>query len=173
MMSNDGDEYAEMRPFRSEAIRDALLSALRDEPMERARRKRRLYGVWGGLSALVVMLGVTAGAVILDATRISNTELVHCLSSATRNPDGSYPGSQATISTGTGEGRVEDALELCSQMWEQGVLNDGFDPDRPTNSPGTAPPALQVCVMPDGSAAVVPGPTSAVCSMIGLAPLDG
>ena len=56
-------------------------------------------------------------------------------------------------------------------MWEQGVLNDGYDPLKPTNPPGTVPAGLQVCVMKDGSAAVVPGTSKNLCQAIGLAPL--
>ena len=98
---------------------------------------------------------------------------MHCLSSASRNADGSYPGSQATIASESGEGRVEDATALCTQMWQQGVLHGDFEPGQASNPPGTVPAHLQVCVMPDGSAAVVPGESEGVCQAIGLAPLRG
>ena len=57
-------------------------------------------------------------------------------------------------------------------MWEQGVLADGFEPTTPANEPGVVP-ELQVCVMRDGSAAVVPGESANVCQIVGLAPLVG
>ncbi len=104
---------------------------------------------------------------------MTDKTIVHCLSSAIRGPNGTYPGSSATIADGAGPGRVDDAIALCSQMWQQGVLSGTVDPTAPTQTPGniTVPP-LQVCVMRDGTAAVVPSENPSVCQSLGLAPLE-
>lgn len=171
MRDDESPEIPEMRPARTAAIRDLLLDSLRTDPSVRARRTRRRVLLWSGVGAVVIGGGVTAGAILVGSAPVSNTELVHCLSSATQNADGTYPGSQATVATPSGQGRVHDALELCTQLWLQGVLDEDFDPSATSNRPGTVPSELQVCVMRDGSAAVVPGDAPTVCQRIGLAPL--
>jgi hypothetical protein len=170
MNRNEIPEDVAMNPERVNAMREVLLLAIQDEPQLRARRIRRRIAILAGVGILVTGGAVTAGVMVLQSSQVSNTELVHCLSSTDRNPDGTYPGSQATIASGEGPGRVDDALALCTQMWQQGVLQKGFEPTEPNNSPGTLP-TLQLCVMGDGSAAVVPSDTPSICQTIGLAPL--
>ncbi len=161
----------EMRPERDAAIRAMLVEHVRADPAVRAtRRRRRLLG-WGGIGVLALGAAVTAGAVMLQPAEVSTQEIVFCLSAAERNADGSYPGSGATIASSDGQGRVDDAMELCTMMWEQGVFEVSFDPTAATNPPGRVPEELQACVMPDGSAAIVPSANESVCQAIGLAPL--
>lgn len=166
------NEPSSERPSpRDVATRAMLLDHVRAEPVRRAREfRRRLIG-WSSAGVLVLGVAATAGAMLMPPADVSNTELVHCLSAAERNADGSYPGSAATISSPSGEGRVADATAMCTLMWEQGVLDDGFDPTAASNPPGRVPDELQVCVMDDGSAAVVPSPNESVCAALGLAPL--
>lgn len=165
-------EVPGMRHARDRAIQSLLLENISVEPFVRARRQRRRIVVWGSIGAVVVAGTVTAGAVIQQAASVSNQEIVHCLDSSELGPNGSYSGASATVAHPSGNGRVHDAVALCTQMWKQGVLNGGYDPLDPTNPSGTVPAALQVCVMKDGSAAVVPSPAEDVCQAIGLAPLD-
>lgn len=161
----------EMRPERDAAIRAMLVEHVRADPAVRAKRRRRRLLGWSGVGVLALGAAATAGAVLLNPSEVSTNEFVFCLSAAERNADGSYPGSAATVSAPGGEGRVADAMELCTLMWEQGVLADTFDPTAATNPPGRVPDELQACVMPDGSAAIVPSPNESVCQAIGLAPL--
>lgn len=102
---------------------------------------------------------------------MSETAIVHCYSSTIPNAYGAYPGSSAIIADNNGRGQSREALALCTAMWEQGALAEGFDPITPTNVPGIVP-EVRVCVMRDGSAAVVPGESSRVCQTVGLAPLE-
>lgn len=161
----------QMTPERDAAIRAMLVEHVRDDPAVRAKRRRRRLLGWSGIGVLAIGAAATAGAVLLTPTSVSTHDFVYCLSAPERNADGSYPGSAATISSPGGEGRVADAMELCTMMWEQGVLSDTFDPTAATNPPGRVPDELQSCVMPDGSAAIVPSPNESVCQAIGLAPL--
>lgn len=158
-----------MTEERTEAIRQLLAQHIREEPELRRRRLRRRALVWGGVG-LVLAGGLTTGAAVLfGSSPVTNTTIVHCLSSPTRNADGSLPGSSASISDGAGPGAVRDALALCTEMWRQGVLSDGVNPTSPTQHPGVVPPVLQVCVLKDGSAAVVPSESGTVCQSLGLA----
>ena len=161
----------EMSEPRTQAIRELLAARIRDEPAIRRRRLRRRIALWCS-AGLVGGAALTTGAAILfGSAPVTDKTIVHCLSDTTRGADGTYPGSSATIADGNGPGRVDDALALCAQMWEQGVLSPTIDPTAPTHSPGTVPP-LQVCVMRDGTAAVVPSSNDSVCQSLGMASLD-
>ncbi|MDN4611076.1 hypothetical protein [Arthrobacter burdickii] len=71
---------------------------------------------------------------------------------------------------------IEDPVGLCSDMWAQNALDpeDEFgaaDPgDYDPSGSHPVPNLLTVCVMDDGRAAVIPGP-STVCQDLGLAEL--
>jgi hypothetical protein len=158
-------------PPRDDAIRGLLLDVIEAEPAARQRRIRRRWAVWGGVGVLIAAsVGVGAG-VVVKARSVSNTSIVHCLSSAHEGLGGKYADASATLAQSSGEPRVTDAVSLCTQMWQQGVLEPGYDPTATSNPPGTVPAHLTVCVMKDGSAAVVPGDGRDLCQSIGLAPL--
>ncbi|MFB9308793.1 hypothetical protein BJY17_001741 [Agromyces hippuratus] len=162
----------EMRPDRAAAIRAMLIDHVRTEPVAQAKRRRRRVLGWSGVGVLAIGVAATAGAVLLQPTAVSNTEVVLCMTEAERGADGSYPGSAATIASPSGAGRVADAVGICTLMWQQGVLDEAFDPTAASNPPGRAPDELRGCVMADGSAAVVPSSNASICAALGLAPLD-
>ena len=162
----------EMTEARTEAIRDLLAQTIRDEPELRRRRTRRRLLVWGGIGLLTVGGLSTAGSVLFREAAITDQSIVQCFSSTVPNPDGSFPGSGATVATKDGPGRVDDALALCTEMWRQGVLSPGFDPVAPPQEPDeTRIPDLQVCVMRDGIAAVVPSDDASICQSLGMSDL--
>ena len=166
------DHDPKMDPERANALRDLLMKQLREEPQRKVRRTRRRI-VIGSFAGLLVVTGAATGAtVILNSVPVSNTTVVHCFSSTDAETDGSYPGSSATIAHGTGPGRVSDALDLCTQMWREGVLSGNSSPTAPTHAPGIVPSVLQVCVLRDGSAAVIPSDNESICISLGLAPLE-
>lgn len=63
--ANPPDRGPEMRLERDAAIRAMLVERVRDEPMVRARRRRRLALAWGVLGVLVLGAAATAGALLL------------------------------------------------------------------------------------------------------------
>lgn len=161
----------QMSPARVAAIRTMLLQHVQTEPAA-ARARRRLRWIWAGVGGLAICGVAAAGATaVLQAQDVSNETVVHCASSTALNQDGSFPGSAATIATDDEQGRVADAKALCVQMWEAGVLEPAVDPRAPALPPGEAPADLQVCVMKDGSAAVVPSANPGICPSLGLASL--
>ena len=161
----------EMSVERTQAIRELLAQRIRDEPAVRRTRRRRRIVLWSSVGLVGAATLTTAAAIVFGSAPVTDTTIVHCLSSTTRGADGSYPGSSATIADRDGPGRVDDARALCAQMWEQGVLSPTVEPTAPTQSPGTVPP-LQVCVMRDGTAAVVPSNNASVCQSLGMASLE-
>ncbi len=167
------ENLPEMSEARTQAIRDQLADCIRNEPSLRQKRIKRRVMLWGSIGLLAAGATATGASVLLDAANVSDKSIVHCLSSASRGANGEYPGSSATIAEDFGPGYVEDAIALCEQMWEQGVLDPNVNPTAPVQDGinGIAP-LLQVCVMRDGTAAVVPSDTPAVCQTIGLAPVE-
>lgn len=163
----------EMSEARTQAMRELLSERIRSEPAIKRRRFRQRIAVWGSVGLFTVGVASTGAAILFGVTPVTDKTIVHCLSSTTRGPNGTYPGSSATIADGVGSGRVDDALALCGQMWKQGVLSSTVDPTAPTQSPGDViVPPLQVCVMRDGTAAVVPSENPSVCQSLGMAPLE-
>ncbi|MFF2271541.1 hypothetical protein ACFVTX_04670 [Agromyces sp. NPDC058136] len=157
----------EMRPERADAIRAMLLEHVRTEPAVRARARRNRIIGWGGLGVLAVGAVATAGSMLLAPQPVTETRMVHCLSAAERNPDGSYPSSGAAMAEG--DGITDDPIELCTMMWEQGLFEPDYDPAAVSNPPGHVPEELQLCVMDDGAAAVVPSSNESICAALGMA----
>lgn len=163
----------EMDPNRDAAIRAMLLHEIRQEPSRRGARKRRIWWIAGGISLAVAGVGATAGGIVLEAQRASNAQYVFCLESETRAADGSFPGAVgATLASTDGHGRVDDAVELCSQMWLEGFFEPDYDPLATSNPGGHVPEHFEVCVMADGAAAVVPSDKPTICNRLGMAPLQ-
>lgn len=155
----------------ADGLRQILMKHIAEEPERRFRRNRRRLALWGG-SALLVLGGAgIAGAAVLEAQTVSNAGYVTCMASPERGPNGSYPGITASIAHNNGPGRVDDAMALCRGMWSDGLFEPGYDELAIDNPPGRVPEEFQVCVMKDGSAAVVPSNNEAVCGTIGLASL--
>lgn len=161
-----------MTEARTDAIRDLLAENIRDEPEFRRRRTRRRLLVWGGIGLVTIGGLSTAGSVLLRDAPVTDQSIVQCFSSTVANADGTFPGSGATVATKDGPGRVDDALALCTEMWRHGVLSGNFDPTAATYAPEeTEVPALQVCVMRDGTAAVVPSEEAGICQALGMSAL--
>ncbi|MET4582961.1 hypothetical protein ABIE21_002471 [Conyzicola nivalis] len=161
-----------MTEVRTDAIRGLLAETIRDEPEFRRRRIRRRLLIWGGVGLITIGGLSTAGSVLFGDAPLTDQSIVQCFSSTVPNADGTFPGSGATVATKDGPGRVDDALALCSEMWRHGILSSGYDPTAATYAPEeTEVPALQVCVMRDGTAAVVPSEDAAICQALGMSAL--
>jgi hypothetical protein len=166
----DRDDMPDMTAARTDAIRDALMTQIRTEAERKRHRIRRRFALWGGIGILVIGGAATAATAVVSSQHVTNKDGVYCFASAERGANGQYDMSGATMyDPEAGGGRVENALELCRTMWRQGVFNKDHDPLAATGAPGQVPEQLQVCVMSDGTAAVVPG-RPGVCQAVGLAP---
>ena len=158
------------RRERTDAIRDALLDHVRTARERRRRTLRRRVAVWGGVGLIVVGGTATAAAAIVQAQRVTNADIVYCLASPHRGADGEFRYAAATLYRGSGDAvTMSDPVSVCRDMWRRGALDSTTD--QLAVDPGThaVPARLQVCVMDDGSPAVVPG-RPGVCQTAGLAP---
>lgn len=118
-------------------------------------------------AGLLVVSSAVAGVVLIESRQVSETVVVHCLETASRNLDGTLSGSAVSIAAPNGVIPIGDAEAVCRQMWESGAITS-TDPLDPAPAPGEAPEAFTNCVTTDGAAAVVPGRIE--CSALGLHP---
>lgn len=166
----DADDMPEMTDARTDAIRDTLLNRVRTESARRQRTLRRRFAVWGGIGVLVIGGAATAATAIVQAQRVTNSDIVYCLASPQRGADGEFDYAAATLhDSASGTGTVADPVGVCQDMWRRGALDKDTDPLAATPAPHRVPAHLQVCVMDDGTPAVVPG-RPGVCQAAGLAP---
>lgn len=167
---SDNDGIPEMTNKRTDAIRETLLAHVRTESTRHRQRLRRRFTIWGGIGVLVVGGVVTGAAAIVQSQRVTNTGIVYCFASPHRGPNGQFTYAAATIhDSATNQGSVTNPISVCQDMWRRGALDKRADQLSPTPSPHAVPAQLQVCVMDDGSPAVVPG-RPGVCQAAGLAP---
>lgn len=165
------DNAPQLDPVRQAAMRELLEYAMASEA-RRASRAR--LPIAAGVGAVVALAGGTAAAIVLTQEPVTDTSLVHCLARAELDAQGNYPGTAVSVTTtNNGPPSVEDARAACGQAWQHGILDPSAEigaqlPDPDPSRRATVPAELAVCVMSDGSAAVVPG-TAAVCGELGLA----
>lgn len=166
----DSDEIPEMTQQRTDGIRDTLLEQVRTEASRRRHALRRRFAIWGGVGVLVVGGVATAATAIVQAQRVTNSDIVYCFASPHRGADGQFTYAAATLhDSSTNTGAVSDPISVCQDMWRRGALDKDTDQLSATPKPHAVPAQLQVCVMEDGSPAVVPGRPE-VCQSAGLAP---
>jgi hypothetical protein len=166
----DNDEMPDMTGQRTDAIRETLLDHVRTEASRRRHTLRRRFAIWGGIGVLVIGGAATAATAIVQSQRVTNSDIVYCFASPHRGADGQFTYAAATMhNSATNQGSVADPISTCQDMWRRGALDKNADQLAPTQAPHAVPAKLQVCVMDDGSPAVVPG-RPGVCQSAGLAP---
>jgi hypothetical protein len=163
----------EWTPQHRDRTRDDLMRQVQRDTRPRKKRNPWLFVV----PSVVLAAVVTGGIALLLPVTDKNT--VHCLARAELHENGSYPGMSVAVGAPTGHVvPVEDAIAGCTLLWNDGLL-DPADPDGqtggngvpPTLRPdrdGAVPELLTVCVMGNGTAAVIPGDQN-ICGRLGLA----
>lgn len=150
-----------------DSIEDLLVAQMHAD-LTRQRWWQTLQGRISIAAGAVTLASVSLAAVILLESRpVTETAVVHCLETNSRDADGSLSGAAVSIATPSGVIPIDDAIAVCRQMWESGRFNSP-DPRDPSPTPGSVPEQFTVCVTPDGAAAVVPG--RAECSALKLNP---
>lgn len=159
----------DMTPHRAARVRSLLVETVTEAPARRRRKIRRRVAIWAPVAALSIGVVSIAAATIVGSSPVESYEVVHCLESVERGPNGGYIEAQAVLERDRIDGAtIDDAVRICTEMWEQGALPLGGDPLDPSPGRYEAPDKLTPCVMPDGSPAIVPGGAKA-CSALGLA----
>ncbi len=173
-----GRRDIELSPARDAALRHALVEHVAAGTGVKTRRRWRPV-LFIAIPSIIVAGGLTAGAFAL-LRPVSDQNSVHCFSRAEVDIFGRYPGASVALAAPNGGGPVsiEDAIEMCSQVWRDGLLSptdpivrppgNGTKPYYNENHDSPVPDPLTVCVMGDGTAAVVPGGPE-VCSVLRLA----
>ena len=159
----------EMSVVRTAAIERLLMDTIQGEPAARRRRVRSRVLAWGTVG-VVAIAAATAGATLIHGPApVTNNTLVHCLANADASLVNTAGDPAVTIVVGTaGAPVVPNYLAACTTNWQHGYFDRLGQTTVAAHTPGHAPSALTVCVLPDGSPAVVPGAAD-VCSAIGLA----
>ena len=157
-------------PARQAAMRALIEHAVASE---RPRRPRARLPIAAGVGAAVALAGGTAAAIVLTQEPVTDSSLVHCFSRAELDTQGNYPGTAVAVAAADGGPvPVVDARAACRQAWLHGILDPSAEIGAPLPDPNPSrrmavPTELAVCVMPDGSAAVVPG-SAAACGELGM-----
>lgn len=149
------------------SMRAALVAHVSAESVRRRAARRRRFALWGGAGLLIVGAGAAATAAVVGSRPATAPDIVYCLASPDRGADGQFRYAAASLESslsGTG-----DPIAVCRDLWRRGALDPGADQLAATPAPHAAPADLQLCVMDDGSPAVVPG-RPGVCRTAGLAP---
>jgi hypothetical protein len=154
----------------------APLPAARHDAMRRQlttmvatrRQTRRPLLIVGTTAAIAIGTSAGAYAYVQHSAPVTGKSQAYCYTVDTLA--GGYfttiaagpPGSSKTT-------QVADALSACGDFWRQGILRAGDrNPVPPGHANGIHPvPPLVACVLPDGTAAVFPGPAS-TCTALGL-----
>jgi hypothetical protein len=159
---------AEFPEHRRDAVREMLTLAAANAPRRRSKRARLV--VTAAASLVLVAGGSVVAYSQISSAPVTDNDSARCYTSAVQyRPGDEFPGTTVVRADGS---EVASALSVCTDLWRQGFLKLGDpEPVRDTNPLiEHAVPVLVVCTLPDGRAAVFPGPVS--CADLGLAAAD-
>jgi len=135
---------------------------------------RRRRNVTGGLVVAFIVAtggGTAAAYAFLHPRAVTDKGSARCYSEPVYVPGAKFAGT--TVASGVGEGStgsIENALDTCASVWQVGGLRAGAPRGTPPVAGATySVPALVGCTLPDGIAAIFPGPPD-TCDQLGLAP---
>jgi hypothetical protein len=152
------------------ARKRAAARAQLEEVVARSARRRRQRSGFAAVTGAVVVLGTSAAAVTyVHYQSVTNKSEARCYSVASTAGGDRHMTIAAAGAPGS-VGRVDHALSVCGDLWREGFLRTGAPGIvRPVNTSfNHRVPALVVCTMSDGSAAVFPG-KAGTCAKLGLA----
>jgi hypothetical protein len=172
----------QMDPARVAEIDGMLRTVVRRESAHRTRSKRKMLA-WLALPVVAVSAVVTAAVVAPKTAPITNTAEVACFARAEfKGTSDTFPGTYQSVLEDTDVRDVDgytpswdmtdpaNAMAACRALWEDGSLKidapSGFLRGTPSGT-GVVPSELTLCVLPNGSGAVIPG-DGWVCERLGL-----
>jgi len=136
----------------------------------RSGRRRRWQRPWlAAMTGGVVLLGTSAAVTYAHFQAVTNKTDARCYTVASTSGPDHYTTIAAPGVPGS-PGRVEHARSVCADLWRQGFLSAGAPGiARPRHSSVShRVPALVVCTMSNGTAAVFPG-QAGTCAKLGMA----
>lgn len=155
---------------RAEAEKQLLRELTASIASQPVRHRRRVFVV--GAFAAVGLAGASAAAAytVLAPERATQRDSARCYTEVSSDTGDGFPGTTIAIAQSV-EGPPPDvppkALQVCADLWRQGLLtNAPFPPDG--QPPADRPvPELVACVLPSGQTAVFPGDAQ-TCSNLGF-----
>jgi hypothetical protein len=148
-------------PPMPEAKRDAIRRQLVAMAATRRRSRRPLFVASGAVLAAIAT-GAGAYAYVSQSAPVTAKGEARCYTEASLT-DGNDFTTVSQLAPGKSEPvAIDDAVSTCSDLWRQGFLKLGAQGmvRQPDTSVSHPVPQLTACVMPDGTAAVFPGPPS-------------
>jgi len=152
-----------------ESRRTAMRRQLEAHVTGKHRRRPALIAA----SAAVVAAGTSAAAYayVQHSQPVTNKIEARCytVASLSAGPESFTTVAEATPAGSLRPGQVGNALSVCAALWRQGILHPGPQGARgPAAASGASSvPPLAACVLPDGTAAVIPG-TRSICASLDL-----
>jgi hypothetical protein len=152
----------------------AEVAATRQRPVPHRRRLAVLATT--GAAVLALGTGTAVAYRLMGSAPVTDTHSARCYTSISKNFGSDFPGASvsgsgngATSAGGRGvPAQVTAPIQMCTYLWSIGRLR-AESSDAPAAASGTYPvPHLAGCVLPDGTAAVFPGPDD-TCQNLGLA----
>lgn len=146
-----------------------LLEAAAQQSL-RPRRRRWLTRTTVALTVAALFTGggvATAYVALRPADQLTD---IRCYTKVDPNQSEEFPGTTVT-SRGVGSsGRTAaaDPIEVCGDLWRQGVLELGAKTAGGPGSTRQRAPQLQACVLDEGTAAVYPSRDPDICKRLGL-----
>ncbi len=163
----------DLPPERVDAMRTELEAfvAREERPTPWWRKRRNMTG--GLVVALVVATGggTAAAYAFLHPRAVTDKGYARCYSEADYVPGATFPGTTVASAVGGADnGTIKNALDTCASLWQVGALRAGAPRGTVPEAGATyAVPALVGCTLPNGIAAIFPGPPD-TCEQLGLAP---
>ncbi len=149
-----------------EAEAQAILRVLRQEMARRPWWRRRVVVASIGLgTALATAAAMTAYVAFREPTERG---VATCYGSASTGSDTVRVDVSVASPDGLGPAVIEDAVELCTQAWRDGLLDAGVV-DVPFGTQQV--PDLVACTLPDGSVGVFPG-NAGTCQQLDLPAME-
>lgn len=144
----------------------------REEPATPWWRKHRTFT--GGLVVALIVAtggGTAAAYAYLHPRPVTNRGFARCYTQPVYVRGANFAGTTVASAVGAGsDGTIQDAVDTCASLWQVGALRLGAPSVVPPVAGRSYPtPALVGCTLPDGAAAVFPGPAD-TCDRLGLAP---
>jgi uncharacterized membrane protein len=155
-------------PPMHEARRDAIRRQLTTMAATRRRSRRPLFLVSG---AVAVAIATSAGAYayLPHSAPVTDKGQARCYTEASLSGGNDFTTVGQLVPGKPGPAAIDSAVSLCADLWRQGFLGLGATSmaPRPDTSVRHQVPQLTACVLPDGTAAVFPGPPS-TCQALSL-----
>ncbi|HEX9032217.1 MAG TPA: hypothetical protein VF834_10260 [Streptosporangiaceae bacterium] len=149
---------------RRKAARRQLEDVVRRSGARSGRRHGKPAAVVAGAAAMVLATGAAAFA-IASYQPLTNKSQARCYTVADAT-DGYYTMVFAPGTLG-GRSEVRRAHDACAALYQQGFLRVGANERAKSSTGSHRIPALVVCTLHDGSAAVFPG-SPGTCANLGL-----